>query len=180
MREILTIDKLVSALEYNPETGALIFKERPNARPCWNARHAGKPALSSLGPDGYFRGYLFSKMTLAHRIAFAIYTGRTDIGFIDHVNGLRNDNRAVNLREVSRLENAKNKARPSNSTTGYIGVSQTYDGKFRAYITVHNKTIHLGRFAKIEAAISARENAQQVYGFHENHGRNPFIEGATT
>ena len=178
MRELPPIELLSEALEYCAETGSLRFKQRPSARACWNARHAGKLALSTKGADGYLRGYLFARMTLAHRIAFALHSGRSDIGYIDHINGNRSDNRACNLREVSMAENAKNKARPSNSTTGHVGVSETYDGKFRAHITVSHRTIHLGRFSDIEQAITARRAAERQHGFHENHGRDLFIEGA--
>lgn len=178
MRKLPPIEQLTTALEYRAGTGEILFKPRTSARACWNARHAGKRALSTKGADGYLRGYLFSEMTLAHRVAFALHVGRSDIGFIDHINGNRSDNRACNLREVSRSENARNKARPSNSTTGYIGVSRTHDGKFRAHITINNKTKHLGRFDSLIDAIVARKSAERKFGFHLNHGRDLFIEGA--
>ncbi len=177
MRKLPDIEVLRAALSYDAETGKLFFKARHDARGCWNARHAGKEALHTIGSDGYFRGYLFGKMTLAHRVAFALFAGRTDLAFIDHLNGNRSDNRASNLREVDRTENAKNKARPSNSTTGMIGVSKTYDGRFRAHITINDKTVHLGRFATADLAQEARKKAEREFGFHPNHGRD-LIESA--
>lgn len=171
MQELPDIEILRASLECDPETGKLTFKSRPNARGCWNARHAGKPALHTLNPDGYCRGFLFSRMTLAHRVAFAFYTGRTDFGFIDHINGDRSDNRKCNLREVSRLENALNKAKPRNSTTGHVGVHKVAEGVWRSHICIGNKTKHLGRFKNIADAIAARKAAERDLGFHENHGR---------
>jgi hypothetical protein len=37
--------------------------------------------------------------------------GDDPVGVIDHVNGIRDDNRITNLRDVSPLENAKNMVR---------------------------------------------------------------------
>ncbi len=177
MGDLPNIERLREALEYNPTTGLLTFKSRADARPCWNARHVGKAAINTASVDGYRRGYLFGKMMLAHRVAFALHYGRTDLKFIDHINGDRSDNRAENLREVTRAENARNKARPSNSTTGHIGVSKTYDGRFRAHITVGNKVRHLGRFPTIEQAVAVRASAERELGFHQNHGRDLTIKG---
>lgn len=179
MRDLPPIDLLRAAVAYDPETGNLAFKVRTDVRPCWNTRHAGKPALHTLSPvDGYLRGYLFRRMLLAHRVIFALATGRTTFGFIDHINGNRADNRLCNLREVDRGENARNKARPSNSTTGLIGVSRDANGRYRAHITVADKAIHLGRFATAEAAYAARKAAEAKYGFHPNHGRDLFLSDA--
>lgn len=178
MCELPSIETLRATLEYDSDTGNLFFKERPDVRACWNARLAGKRAMSTLGGDGYFRGYLFSKMTLAHRIAYALHTGNSQFGFVDHINGIRSDNRACNLREVSRGENAQNKARPQNSTSGHIGVSPVDEVFWRAHITTNNRTQHLGRFRSIDEAIAARKAAEVRLGFHQNHGRDLFIEGA--
>lgn len=171
MRSLPSLEVLQQTVDYDPHTGILTWRYRVNERPSWNSRHAGKPAINSISPEGYRRGYLLGVMTLAHRVAYAIFVNRTDIGFIDHINGDRADNRAINLREVSRAENAKNKTLPSNSTSGHIGVSQTYDGRWRAHITVNNKMRHLGRFLAIEDAIAARDAAELEHGFHPNHGR---------
>lgn len=178
MRVLPSIEVLRAAVHYDGETGELTWLRRDGVRATWNTKHAGKPALHTKAPDGYFRGYLFSKMTLAHRVAYALLTGRTDFAFIDHINGDRADNRACNLREVDRLTNARNKARPSNSTTGHIGVSLTYDGRYRAHITVGKKIRHLGRFAALEDAIRARKQAEAELGFHKNHGRSLITEAA--
>lgn len=49
-----------------------------------------------------------------------------------------------------------------NSRTGITGVS-VWNDKYRAYITVDRKQIHLGTFKKLEDAVKARRNAEEQY-----------------
>lgn len=49
-----------------------------------------------------------------------------------------------------------------NSGTGITGVS-TWQDRYRAYITVDRKQIHLGTFKKLEDAVKARKNAEKHY-----------------
>jgi hypothetical protein len=44
----------------------------------------------------------------AHRLAWVLMTGKQP-DFIDHINGLKHDNRFVNLRDVTASENMKNR-----------------------------------------------------------------------
>lgn len=89
----------------------------------------------------------------------------------DHISGDTLDNRSKNLRAVTSQENSKNCKKGINNTTGRLGVSVTPKGKFRAYINVGSKQIHLGHFELYEDAVLAREDAEILYGFHKNHGR---------
>jgi hypothetical protein len=43
--------------------------------------------------------------------------------------------------------------------------------KYRAYIMVNRKQIHLGVYEDINDAIAARKQANIDYGFHANHGK---------
>lgn len=63
-----------------------------------------------------------------------------------------------------------------NSGTGIIGVSIWKD-KYRAYITVDQKQIHLGTFGKLEDAVKARRNAEEHY-FSERQKRVDKIKRA--
>ena len=56
-----------------------------------------------------------------------------------------------------------------NSETGITGVSVWRD-KYRAYITVDRKQIHIGTFKKLEDAAKARKNAEERY-FSERQKR---------
>ena len=50
-----------------------------------------------------------------------------------------------------------------NNSTGVPGVSVFRNGKYRAYISVGRKQIHLGFFDKLDGAKAARKAAEQRY-----------------
>lgn len=81
---------------------------------------------------------------------------------IDHINGVTYDNRKSNLRICTQSENCLNKKMPSTNTSGYVGVGLS-KGKYRAYIQINNKYIHLGTFDNIDDAIKARKDAELKY-----------------
>lgn len=92
---------------------------------------------------------------------------------VDHINGDTLDNRRCNLRVATRLEQSRNTGMRKNNSTGYKGVSYIEKlGKFRAYIVVNRKQIHLGLFVKAEEAAAAYEkSAAELFGaFHRKIG----------
>jgi hypothetical protein len=175
----LDASKLHELLDLDHETGALTWKWRPAemfssyARfKSWNDRWAGAPALLSLTPDGYLRGRIFNHGYLAHRVVFAMCHGYWP-AFIDHINGVRSDNRPSNLREVTKAENAKNKRRPGGKRLSEcFGLDRLPSGRWRARIVLDRKTVHLGCFRDKDLAIAARSKAERDFGFHPNHGRD--------
>ena len=82
----------------------------------------------------------------------------------DHKNGIRHDNRRENLRPASDMQNAMNRGKRSDNTSGYIGVnwSKRYQ-KWVAQIQFNKKKIPLGYFDNIEDAIIARQEAELKY-----------------
>jgi hypothetical protein len=79
---------------------------------------------------------------------------------LDHRNQNGLDNRKRNLRRATRSENAANKAKPKNNTSGYKGVSwHALSNKWRAYIKVNQKWKHLGLFSSAKAAAKAYDLA---------------------
>lgn len=138
----------------------------------WNASHAHGPA-ASLGGNGYLYTSLEGRNRLTHRAIWKIVFN-TEPEQIDHINGIRDDNRLVNLRAVERNANAKNMARPRHNTSGALGVSYRADrGIWRAYIRIDGRHTNLGHFATFEDALAAREAASARHGYHANHGREP-------
>ncbi len=86
--------------------------------------------------------------------------GAADDQLVDHINHDTLDNRRANLRLCTRTDNQRNQKRNSKNTTGHKGVS--YDkrrNKFTASIHISGKQIHLGRFASVEDAAKAYEDA---------------------
>ncbi len=178
-QELPDPELLRKLLRYEPETGKLFWNHRPldmfkkkQTWAAWNTRWAGKEAFTSTNLHGYRQGNIFKCVTRAHRVIWAIVTGRWPSEQIDHINGIRTDNRLQNLREVSGSENSKNKCQRSNNTSGVTGVSWSRDKqKWLADIRVNRKQIYIGRFDNFEDAVAARKAAEAKYGFHENHGR---------
>lgn len=173
----LTSEVVNLLLRHDPMTGLLFWRERPLSMfPCertgkiWNTRYANKEAFISTAWHGYRSGCLFNKRYSAHRLIWFMHMGSWPDGQIDHVNGIRTDNRIENLRVVSSAENARNAAMRSNNTSGVNGVQQSRSGKWNAFIRVDGKTRHLGRFSTLEEATAARLSANAIYGFSERHG----------
>jgi hypothetical protein len=138
----------------------------------WNKRYAHKPALHHIGNAGYRKGSIYSKSCFAHRVAWAWMMNEWP-DEIDHINGNRADNRWVNLRSVDHEANSKNSSRPSNNSSGAVGVSwHSVQKCWRAYIKVNQRSIHLGRFLTFDDALFARLAAERDYGFHPNHGKD--------
>lgn len=170
-------------LSYDPETGELRWKARTpemfedgghtKEHNCaaWNARHAGRQALTSASSNGYRHGAMCGKTLTAHRVAYAIMTGEWPPEQIDHINGVRDDNRWANLRAVNSAENKRNMQRSSRSSSGVTGV---YWDKRRsvwhAHVTLNRRRRFLGYFDTIEDAAAARQRANLELGFTQRHG----------
>jgi hypothetical protein len=169
-------------IEYDPETGTLLWKTRsPESFTCknverkrvaarWNKNRAGKQA-GIVNPRGYRVICVEARTYSAHRIAFALMTGGWPDSQVDHINHQKDDNRWVNLRAATPTENARNRPIPDDNTSGAIGVHfHNPSGKYHARITDHGKRIHLGTFASVAEAAAARSTANLAYDYHPNHG----------
>ena len=76
---------------------------------------------------------------------------------LDHINGVRDDNRIINLRSVTRQQNQWNR----KTDKGYYFNKR--EGKFRAKIYLDWKEINLGYFNTEEEAKQAYLNAKEKY-----------------
>ncbi len=174
------ISKLI---KYDPASGSLTWLPRTPSqfssgaqtreRACniWNAKFAWKEALGAHS-NGYRMGSINYRKYQAHRVCWLLHYGQWPTGHIDHINGVKSDNRIENLRDVSATENAKNAKTPCHNTSGFIGVSWSKVAKkWRANIKVNQRQISIGYFSAKEDAIQARKLAEEKYGFHPNHGR---------
>jgi len=159
----------------DPDSGKFYWKPRNRnlfkseiAFKQWNSKYAEKEALTSLN-KGYLRSQIDNKHHYAHRVMWIMNKREVPI-FVDHKNGITIDNKLENLRNVTPLVNSKNRKIPKNNYSGYMGISK-YKDRWRARIKVDGKDIHIGFFDDIDEAIKARKEAEEQYGFYENHGR---------
>lgn len=153
----LTVDQIRERLSYEPATG--IFR--------WLVPYRGKDIGKEAGWEdhGYVRIELCRTTHAAHRLAWLHTYGEWPIGQIDHINGIRSDNRIVNLRDVSHSINAQNqRSSHSHNCTGILGVSfHKRDNRWVAGISVNGKRLHLGNFRTPEAASTAYLSAKRLH-----------------
>tara|TARA_R110000737_G_C14381721_1_gene450659 strand:+ start:138 stop:686 length:549 start_codon:yes stop_codon:yes gene_type:complete len=174
LHRLLHCDPVMGVLTWKPRTPDLFNESKYSAdRLCtrWNTRLAGKFALYTIS-DGYKTGRIFNRNYKAHRVIWAMVHGKWPADQIDHINGIRGENRIENLREVTNAENMRNAAMPRINTSGVVGVHwYEKNGRWVAQIKANGKTKHLGSFIDKADAIAARAAAEIEYGYHENHGR---------
>lgn len=161
----MNIEILKSLISYDPDTGVIISKKG-----C-GVGNEGSPC-GYVDNCGYLQMSIAGKAHRLHRLAWFYVYGRWPSGRIDHINGVKTDNRMCNLRECKNGENARNTRRRKDNTSGVTGVTwckQTR--KFRAQIHYKGKTRPLGRFDSFVKAWEARLVAEVSSGlFTVRHG----------
>lgn len=158
---------LIENLEYFPLTG--VFKWRVPGRGRRRNGLAGSPHSGGytkicICVDGV-KYYI-----LAHRVAWFMSHGVWPNHFIDHINGVKNDNRIVNLREATKSQNLMNKGkyltdRQTDTRTithgVYVGVDQMKSGRWRAICARK----YLGCYdTPEEAALAYNKEAERKFG----------------
>jgi hypothetical protein len=163
--DFLSQEKLKELLEYNPDTGVFIRKIRSGK----NVKIGD--VAGCLTNHGYISIRLFNRPFYVHRLVWLYIHGIWPEHDIDHINGIRKDNRLINLREAARFQNMQNVYRArSNNISGYLGVSYDRVGRnYYAQITLNGVVKHLGHFKTAEEA-SERYLSEKVK-LHEYYNR---------
>lgn len=184
----LPVSVLREVVNYEAETGEFTWRKRPawhfpEGKPTpearagmWNGKYAGRKAFTSLDPRGYARGAVGGKTLYAHRAALAILNGHWPDGEVDHINGDKSDNRAVNLRVVSHSENRRNTENYRNAQVRRMAQALQAESRKTAYpipgvrrqgvstwaarIKIGGVEKHLGSFRCFGRAVLARKEAQ--------------------
>lgn len=155
-RSLPPVELLREWFAYDAQCGRLV----------WLKRSGNKATAGVVAGYAQRNGYRYvefqGKSYREHRLVWAICTGEESVGDLDHINGIRDDNRIENLRDIGRHGNAQNErtARKSNRSTGLLGVYRV-GRKFRAIITAHGERIDLGRFTSAEEASEAYLKAKR-------------------
>lgn len=146
-------ETLLALLSYDPETG--IFKWN-GSLPLVNMGSAKRGGIAGhIDKQGYRYLTILKKVYLAHRIAWFYVHKVWPDNEIDHVNGVRDDNRIANLRVVPHAKNMQNMRAEVKDKSRLPGTSRTPSGKWQAKIKIDGKLIYLGLFATTEAAHAA-------------------------
>ena len=159
----LTQARLKEVLHYDPATGLFSW-----------AVGRKKAAQNAVAGGFSGRGYVVIGVDgvrhRAHRLAW-LYEHGYYPEQIDHENHVRHDNRLCNLRATDNAGNHKNISKPSNNTSGVVGVSWTQaarsqNGAWEARVCGK----FLGYFDDFFEAVCKRKSVERQMNFHPNHG----------
>lgn len=144
-------------LSYDAETGDLLWKRTTSGT-------RGKVAGGKPNKTGYvsINSRNLGGRYQAHRIAWALYHQELpDVTqVIDHINGVKHDNRITNLRLTSQTINCFNRRMRSDNTSGHTGVywCNTWKRWF-VWFYINGKRTYIGRYQSFDDAVVAREGA---------------------
>ena len=161
-RACISQSDLKKMLWYDPETGA--FRWRHESR-----NGAIKPwdVAGTMEKQGYIKIQYAQKGYLAHRLAWLYVYGYTPELTVDHINGIRDDNRICNLRLATVKQNSENRKLNKNNSTGHCGVYySSKDKKYVARIMHNKKQIEVGYFDSLEKAAKAVQEKRKELHSH--------------
>lgn len=151
----------------------------------------GDVAGSLDDSDGYWKLHALGNNYKIHRIVWFLFNGKIPKTlWVDHMNGIRNDNRIENLRIVLPSVNCRNRTKNKNNITGYNNISYyegynkngTFISRYSVRVGVNRKSktfgfscLKYGRELALELAIKKHEQLvkeanEQGAGFTERHG----------
>lgn len=178
MAKIILPDQsyLRECLDYDPETGLLLWKPRPRHHfktdhefSRWNTRYRGTPA-GSLHSDGYIKFHLNGKMVSAQRVIYKLMTSEEPF-IVDHENRNTSANHFTNLRPATKSQNMANSCVQKNNALGLKGVELLDSGRFRSKIAKDGKRVQIGIYDSAEEAHAAYcEAARLLHGEFWNPG----------
>lgn len=153
------VELLHSLFSYSPESGELRWRPRPASHfispriwARWNARYAGKIAGSSNG--SYRQVLVGGAPYVSHKVIWALMTGDDPPVEIDHCNGDGEDNRWLNLRLATRLQQTWNAGLRKDRLVG-LRSTKRCDKRWQARIAVRGITRQLGSYGTVEEAHAA-------------------------
>lgn len=158
-RSLATPAELRQLFDYNPKTGALTWRSRPEkSAAIFNGKFPGK-AAGTPHADGGVIVKIHGQNLAAHRIIWAMVYECWPANIV-HKNGRNHDNRLKNLASKSRVVIQRNLKNPKTNTSGVQGVRwNEQQQKWSAAIKVGRTQTHLGYFTNKDAAIAARTEA---------------------
>jgi hypothetical protein len=170
---MLTQNKLKEYLHYEPGTGIFRWIKKPK---CSRVILGG--VAGTVQTKGYRNINLLTYANKAHRLAWLYVYGEWPILQLDHINGVKDDNRICNLREANNGQNQMNKKTQRNNTSGHRNVYwRNSRNRWVVSISVEGKNYIKGSFKKLEdAVIRAEEVRKSMFGeFLCSHFNEPCV-----
>ena len=157
---MITHDYLLETYNYDPKTGFLTWAKKISDKV-----NIGSRAGSLHKQRGYRYVRINKKAYSEHRVIWFYLTKNWPTAIIDHINGIKDDNRKTNLRDISLTDNQRNqRTAHRHNITGVLGVVFHKKNKnYVAQIVVNRKTIYLGSYDSIDAASIAYQAAKRLY-----------------
>lgn len=148
----ITKEYLHSILDYDSSTGIFTWKYREGISNRTNGSKAGKKA-GCISVQGYVVIRIDSKLYRANRLAWIYIYNEIPNKYIDHINGIKSDNRIQNLRVATASQNSSNSKVHKDNKSKYKGVyfDKSKD-KYKARIMHNGKSMYLGLFNTAEEA----------------------------
>jgi len=119
---------------------------------------------------GYRTVQIKRKPCREHRVIFLWHYGYLP-QYIDHINGVKNDNRIENLRPCTKSQNGLNSKKRTTNKSGFKGVSWCkVRRKWRVLVRDEGKQKTIGFFVCLEeAALASQRAAKELHGDFARH-----------
>lgn len=158
-------------------SGRLFWKTRPekhfiSRKACriFNAKFPNRE-ITYIDNDGYIKVNMLGIPYRVHRIIYTMHFGDITEGFdIDHINGIRNDNRIENLRIARRCENLHNSKGHFDSKTGVKGTFVTKTGKILARVMCKGVAKNKLFLNMSDAILWLDDTRKEMHGSFSNNG----------
>lgn len=146
---MISRQRLKEVLHYSPRSGMFFW-----------LISAGTKKRGSVAGTVDFHGYsvitIDTKKLKAHRLAWLYEYGYSPEDQLDHINGIKTDNRLCNLRKATNAQNQWNCRVHKNNKLGVKGV-RLLRGKYIARAVKDGKNLHLGSYDTLKEAKESRK-----------------------
>ena len=155
----MSVEKDSRRVTLNYKIAKSVFTYKPDGTLVWKVKAAKwiKPGdiVGSLIKGYVCTKYKYTRYSV-HRIIWLLHHKKFPNGSIDHINGIRSDNRIQNLRDCTHRENLSNtKKHREGKRVGYT----KYGNRYCAQIKINGRKIYLGSFKTEKEAVDKYQDA---------------------